>query len=303
MNIMSMEGKTALVTGSNSGIGKETVIGLAQLGAKVVMAVRNRVAGEEAREEIVEETGNEDIDLMVADLSVMGEVRSLATRFMQRYDRLNVLVNNAGGIFPKRLVTADGFEMTIALNHLAPVLLIHELLDALAAGVPSRIVNVSSGAHSLGKIDFDNMQSEKYGSMRAYGSAKLMNIMSTYLLSRRLNGTGIDVNVLHPGFVRTRFGQNNAGRFRRAMFKAFGVFAKSPEKGAETSIYLASSPEVEGVTGKYFADSKEKRSSKVSYDQQLQRELWERTLEMLGIADEDFDIQKRAKQEIRQDLS
>jgi retinol dehydrogenase-14 len=300
---MMMTGKTVLVTGSNSGIGKETALGLARLGANLVMAVRDREAGEKARAEIIEKTGNQDIDLLVADLSSMAEVRALASEFKEKHDRLHVLVNNAGAIFPKRRVTVDGFEMTLAVDYLAPVLLTHDLLDVLARSAPSRIVNVSSGAHTFGRIDFNNLQSTKYGSMRAYGSAKLMNIMFIYALSRRLEGSGITANVLHPGLVRTNFGHNDAGLARRGAFKILGVFSKSPAQGAETSIYLASSPEVEDVNGVYFADSKPKESSKISHDIDVQEKLWRVTLEMLGIEEGDFDATKTHSTEARQDLS
>ncbi|TFF91581.1 SDR family oxidoreductase [Candidatus Thorarchaeota archaeon] len=298
-----MEGRVTIVTGSNSGIGRETALGLAQMGATVVMAVRNREAGEKARREIIEESGNENIEILVADLSSMTEVKQLASEFKQNHDKLHVLVNNAGAIISKRTVTVDGFELTFALNHLAPVLLIHELLDVLAEGAPSRVVNVSSGAHAFGKIDFENLQNEKYSSMRAYGSAKLMNIMATYTLSKKLEGSGITVNVLHPGFVRTNFGKKDAGFGQRAVLRLAGIFAKTPAEGAETSIYLASSPEVDGVSGKYFADSKMKKSSKISYNEEIQEKLWAETLDLLGLEDSDFYVPKQAPNFVRQDLS
>jgi NAD(P)-dependent dehydrogenase (short-subunit alcohol dehydrogenase family) len=298
-----MKGRIALVTGSNSGIGKETALGLAKRGATVVMAVRNREAGEAARMEIIQESGNDNIELLVADLSSMSEVKRLADEFKQNHDELHVLVNNAGAIFSKRKVTVDGFEMTFALNHLAPILLIHELLDVLAAGAPSRVVNVSSGAHAFGKIDFDNLQNEKYSAMRAYGSAKLMNIMATYSLSKKLEGSGITANVLHPGFVRTNFGKKDAGFGQRAVLKLAGMFAKTPKEGAETSIYLAVSPEVARVSGRYFADSKEKKSSKVSYNEEIQDRLWSETLELLGLEDSGFCIREDTPNLVHQDLS
>lgn len=285
---MTMEGKVVLVTGSNSGIGKETAFQLAAMGASVVMAVRNREAGEKARQEIMDKTGNNNIDLIVADLSVMKEVRELARQFKEKHEKLDVLVNNAGGVFSKRMETEDGFEMTLALNHLAPVLLANELLPELKRAAPSRIVNVSSGAHAFGRIDLEDLQSQKYSSMRAYGTAKLMNIMTTYLLSRRLTGTGITINVLHPGVVRTRFGQNDTGRLRRAFFRFFSLFAKSPEKGAETSVFLANAPEIKGTTGKYFVNSKEKQSSRISYDEELQEKVWDETVKLLDLYESDF---------------
>ncbi len=277
-----MTSKVCIVTGANSGIGKETARALAKMGAKVVMVVRNQQAGEEVRQEIIKETRNEAIELMIADLFSMDEVRRLASDFKKTHTRLDVLINNAGGIFPTREVTVDGFERTFALNHLAPFLLTHELLELLKASAPSRIINVSSAAHLRGKIDFENLQSEKrYGPMRPYGSAKLMIIMFTYSLARRLEGTGVTVNVLHPGVVRTHFGQNDASRSRRLMFRLLGPLFKSPEKGAETSVYLASSPEVEGISGKYFVNCRPRKSLKISYDEDLQERLWKHTESLL----------------------
>ena len=253
-----MTDRVCMVTGANSGIGRETARALVKMGATVVMVVRNQEAGEEVRQAIISETGNESIELMIADLFSMDQVRRLASDFKKTHTRLDVLVNNAGAIFPKREETVDGFERTVALNHLAPFLLTHELLELLKASAPSRIVNVSSAAHRRGKIDFENLQRrKKYGLMGPYGSAKLMLIMFTYALARRLKGTLVTVNALHPGVVRTHFGQNDASRGRRFMFRVLGPFFKSPEKGAETSIYLASSPEVEGISGKYFENCKQ----------------------------------------------
>jgi len=279
-----MTGKICIVTGSNSGIGKTTALALAEMGATVVMIVRNPEKGEIARQDIIEHSGNELVDILVADLSSMEEVRRVAEEFKNKYSKLDVLVNNAGGLLNKQHITVDGNELTFAINHLTPFLLTHELLDPLKAGAPSRVVNVSSGAQAMGKIDFDNLQSEKgYSFFRAYSNAKLMLVMTTYELARRLEGTGISVNVLHPGFVRTNFGKGDAGRGRRLMFKLSGAFARSAKKGAETPVYLASAPEVEGVSGKYFSNRKPSKSSKTSYDLELQQQLWVRTEEILGL--------------------
>lgn len=273
-----MTGKVCIVTGANSGIGRETARALAKMEANVVMVARNQEAGEEVRQAIIAESGNDSIELMIADLFSMDQVRRLASDFKKTHSRLDVLVNNAGAIFPKREETVDGFERTLALNHLAPFLLTHELLELLKESAPARIVNVSSAAHLRGKIDFENLQSKKkYGWIGPYGSAKLMIVMFTYSLARRLDGTGVTVNALHPGVVRTHFGQNDASRGRRLMFRLLGPFFKSPEEGAETSIYLASSPEVEGISGKYFVNCRPRRSSKISYDEELQEKLWKYT--------------------------
>jgi retinol dehydrogenase-14 len=285
MIMQNMTGKIVMITGANSGIGKVTAHALADMGASVVMVARNETRGESARTEIVDQTGNLEVDLMIADLSSMKEVRQLASDFNKMYRRLDVLVNNAGAIFSKRYTTAESFEPTFAVNHLAPFLLTHDLLGILKRSAPSRIVNVSSGAHSYGRIDFDNFQNKhKFGSMRSYASTKLMNIMFTYKLARRLKGTGVTANVLHPGFVRTNFGKSEGGIGWRLFFKMIGLFAKSPEKGAETSIYLASSPEVEGISGKYFNNCQPTKSSSLSYDIELQKEVWLRTEELLGIS-------------------
>ena len=282
---IDMTGKICIVTGSNSGIGKTTALALAEMGATVVMIVRNPEKGEVARREIIERSGNESVEMLVADLSSMEEVRRVAKEFRNKYPKLDVLVNNAGGLLNKYHTTADGNELTFAINHLAPFLLTHELLEPLKAGAPSRVVNVSSGAQAMGKIDFDNLQSEKgYSFFRAYGNAKLMLVMTTYELARRLEGTGISVNVLHPGFVRTNFGKGDAGRGRRLMFKLAAPFARSAKKGAQTPVYLASSPEVEGVSGKYFSNRKPRKSSKASYDVEIQQKLWERNEEILGLS-------------------
>ena len=280
-----MIGKICIVTGSNSGIGKTTALSLAKKGAAVVMIVRNQDKGEIARQEIIDESGNESVDMLIADLSSMEEVRRVAREFKEKYSKLHVLVNNAGGLLNKFHTTTDGHELTFAINHLAPFLLTHELLDILKASAPSRVVNVSSGAQSMGKIDFENLQSEKgYSSFRAYSNAKLMLVMTTYEMARRLEGTGVTANVLHPGFVRTNFGKGDAGPIRKFFLKLSSPFAKSSEKGAETPVYLASSPEVEGVTGQYFANRKVGKSSMRSYESDIQQKLWERTEEILGLS-------------------
>jgi retinol dehydrogenase-14 len=294
MTMNNMSGKVCIVTGANSGIGKETVRALSAQGATVVMVVRNLCSGEEARQDIYDETQNEKIEMMVADLFSIADIKKLVNEFKSKYERLDVLINNAGAIFPKKELTADGFERTFALDYLAPFLLTRELLVVLKASAPSRIINVSSFAHTRGTIDFENLQSEKkYGQMSPYSNAKLMLIMHTYALARRLEGTNVTVNALHPGFVRSHFGQNNASKARKLAFKLVGPFAKSPKKGAETSIYLASSPEVEGVSGKYFVNCKPAKSSDISYDRDLQEQLWKYTENLLN----NMQLDLRAPQE------
>ncbi len=278
-----MTGKVSIVTGANSGIGKETAKALAKLNSHVVIVARSREKGEIARREIIQESQNEKVDLLVADLSIMSEVVRLADEIKSHYSKVDVLVNNAGGINQHRILTEEGNELTLAVNHLAPFLLTHELLSVLNCSESARVVNVSSGAHLMGKIDLDNMQNERYSSFRAYGTAKLLNIMFTYEMARRLEATSITVNVLHPGFVNTRFGKSNASKARVAFMKLSSIFAKSPVKGAETSVYLASSPDTADSSGKYYANSKEKESSRTSYDLDLQKQIWTKTEEILGI--------------------
>jgi retinol dehydrogenase-14 len=271
-----MHGKVCLITGATSGIGKATAMGLASMGASVVMVGRDRGRGEAALVEIKEGSPNASVDLMLADLSSQEEVRRLADEFKEAYPRLDVLINNAGVFRSERTTTPDGLETTFAVNHLAHFLLTDLLLDVLKASAPSRIVNVSSGDHSNGTIDFDDLQGEKgYKGAKAYSQSKLANVLFTYELARRLEGTGVSANGLHPGAgIRTNFGSGVSGVLGFTV-RALTPLMKSPEKGAETSIYLASSPEVEGLSGRYFAKKAGARSSVVSHDERLARRLWE----------------------------
>jgi NAD(P)-dependent dehydrogenase (short-subunit alcohol dehydrogenase family) len=279
-----MQGKICMVTGANSGIGKATALALAQMGATVVMVCRDRARGEEARSEITTKSRNTAVDLLQADLSSQESIRQLVEHFKQRYTHLHVLINNAGAAFPGRRETVDGLEMTFAVNYLAPFLLTNLLLDMLKASAPARIVNVSSNSHKSGYIQMDDLQEEKhYRSMRVYGQSKLAVVLFTYELAGRLQGTGVTANCLHPGFVATHFGQRDAGPAFRLLVKLIGRFGTSPQKGAKTSIYLASSPEVEGVTGKYFVKSIPKRSAAISYDESLQRQLWEQSAKLVNL--------------------
>jgi NAD(P)-dependent dehydrogenase (short-subunit alcohol dehydrogenase family) len=270
-----MSGKICLVTGANSGIGKATALGLARRGATVVMVCRSSRKGEVARKEIQEISGNANVDLLVADLSSQQAIRQLAQDFQQRYTHLHVLVNNAGSVFPRRQISLDGIEMTFALNHLAGFLLTNLLLDTIKASVPARIVNVSSESHAYGFIDLDDLQGKRnYKLMRAYGQSKLANVLFTYALARRLEGTSVTVNCLHPGRVATNIWTRplpNWLHFLRIIAYLFGI---SSERGALTSIYLASSPEIEGITGKYFDKCRAIPSVKISYDQDVQERLW-----------------------------
>jgi retinol dehydrogenase 12 len=269
-----MQGKICLVTGATLGIGKETALGLARMGAHVVIVGRDEQRSATTAAWIAQQSGNRQVDYLVADLSLQAEVRRLAASINARYPRLDVLINNAGAIFTKRGLTAEGFERTWALNHLAEFLLTQLLLDKLRVSAPARIVNVSSRAHMRGAIAFDNLQGEKkYGGMSIYSQSKLANILFTFALARRLAGTGVTVNCLHPGVVATGFGHNTPG-FLKTVLGLLRPFLITAEKGAATSIYLASSPEVANVTGEYFDKCKPIAPSKLAADVALQERLW-----------------------------
>jgi NAD(P)-dependent dehydrogenase (short-subunit alcohol dehydrogenase family) len=278
-----MNGKTVLVTGGSNGIGMVTARELARLGAQVTILSRSAEKCATVAQAIKTETGS-PVEFIAADLSTLAGIMQAAATFKQRHTHLHVLVNNAGAMFTHRQLTSDGYEMTFALNHLNYFLLTILLLDILKASAPARIVNVSSGAHLGASIDFDNLQGEKHFSgMQAYGQSKLANVFFTYELARRLEGTGVTVNALHPGFIATGFARNN-GFFYNFGMKIIGLFIRKPDQGAQTSIYLASSPQVEGLSGKYFVDCKAVESSPTSYDLALAQKLWQVSLELTGNA-------------------
>jgi retinol dehydrogenase-14 len=278
-----MGGKVVLITGGTSGIGKAAATALAGMGATVVITGRNEERGKRALQEIREESGNEGVELILADLTVQDEVRRLAEELRERHNQLEVLVNNAGLVLSERTETPDGIETQLAINHLAPFLLTNLLLDLLKESAPSRIVTVSSDAHRWAKIDLDDLQSRKrYRGMQVYGKTKLANIMFTYELAERLEGTGVTANCMHPGGVNTNFGNNQGGPMN-LLFRLFKPFMRSPEQGADTLIYLVSSPEVEGMTGKYLADRKVKAASDAAYDETTRKRLWEASEELTGL--------------------
>jgi len=280
----SMAGKTVLITGGSSGIGKATAIGLAALGARVAITGRDLGRAEAAAVDIRAATGNPAVDAFGADLSSQAEVRRLAADVLDAYPRLDVLVNNVGGSWATRHVTADGLEHTFALNHLAAFLLTSLLLDRLKASAPARVVTVSSNAQSLGKIDFEDLQGErKYSEQKAYPQSKLASVMFTYELARRLEGTGVTATVLHPGVVSTRFGSEDPSLIFKVVVPFYRPFMKTPQQGAATSIYLASSPKVEGVTGRYFAKGRPQTSNKASYDESAAARLWRVSTDLVGI--------------------
>ena len=270
-----MESKVVLITGGTSGIGRAAATALAAMGAEVVVTGRSRERGELAVEEIRDTSGNARVSLMLADLAVQAEVRGLAEEFRERYDRLDVLVNNAGIIQSKRTETPDGIELTLAVNHLAPFLLTNLLLDLLKKSAPSRIITVSSEARRGAKIDFEDLQSERrYRPFKVYGMTKLANILFTYELAERLEGTGVVANSLHPGGVNTNFGNNNRS-FGTLIFRAFKPFMRTPEQGADTVVYLAVSPEAGKMTGRYLTDRKVVFSIEDPHDEVVQKRLWE----------------------------
>ncbi|MBI3785860.1 MAG: SDR family oxidoreductase [Deltaproteobacteria bacterium] len=279
----TMKGKTCMITGATSGIGQATAVALARLGAKLILVCRHPKKGAATQQEIAHQTGNEDVQLILADLSSQAAVRQLAADFLATNQPLHVLINNAGVVNLQRQLTSDGIEEVFAVNHLAYFLLTNLLLDRLKASTPSRIVNVASEAHKVGPINFNDLGgAQRYRTMRAYGQSKLANIMFTYELARRLEGSGVTVNGVHPGAVATGLGKNN-GRWAQGLIKALGLFFKTPEQGAATSIYVAASPQVEGVSGKYFLNSRERKTSKASYDVAAQQRLWKVSGEMTGL--------------------
>ena len=279
-----MQGKICLVTGASSGIGHEIAKALARRGATVVTVSRGGGSGDEKTSQIRRETSNSEVTFMPADLSSINEVRRLAERFKARFDRLDVLVNNAGIFMSKRKLTEDGYELTFALNHLAPFLLTHLLMEPLVRSAPARIVTTSSGAESFGKMHFDDLMLQNYGGWKAYGQSKLANLLFTYELSKRLSGTGVAANAFHPGGVATGFGLNNSGVVPLLFGTLLRPFLKTPEQGAQSGIYLASSPDIEGVTGRYYIDEMPATSSKRSYDANAQRRLWLESERLVGLS-------------------
>ena len=278
-----MAGRTVVITGGTGGIGKATAIGLAGLGSRVAITGRDDDRVQAAAAEIRHTTGNPDVEGFTADLSSQAEVRRLATAILEAYPRLDVLVNNVGGFWATRHVTVDGLERTFAVNHLAGFLLTSLLLDRLRASASSRVVTVSSAAHAMGAIDFDDIQGEHgYSGQKAYNQSKLANVMFTYELARRLAGSGLTANALHPGVVDTGFGAEDPSRIYRFLVPLARPFMKTPQRGAATSIYLASSPEVEGITGRYFVDRRARTSSKASYDADAAARLWQVSTGLVG---------------------
>ena len=270
-----MAGRTVLVTGGSGGIGRATALGLAAMGAHLAITGRDRGRAEDAAREI-RAVGAGQVDVFVADLSAQSEVRRLAGEVLQRLSRIDVLVNNVGGYWNTRHVTADGLERTFAVNHLAPFLLTNLLLGRLKQSTPARVVTVSSNVQALGRIDFEDLQAERsYSGARAYNQSKLANVLFTYELARRLQHTSVTANALHPGVVRTALGAEDPRAVQRLLMPVMRPFMKAPAQGAATSVYLASAPGLEQVTGRFFAGRKPRKSAKSSYDQAAAAQLWQ----------------------------
>lgn len=283
-----MQDTTVLVTGATAGIGLETARGLAAMGARVIMVGRSPEKTRAQADDVRRTTNSDRVDTLIADLSLMAEVRRLAGEVRATYDRLDVLVNNVGAMMFSRKQTAEGHELTWALNHLGYMLLADELADLLVASAPARIINVSSDAHKGGAIRWDDpeYQRGRYSAFGAYGQSKLANIMHAKALARRMEGTGVTVNALHPGVVASNFAiTNNRNPFAPIQRVFMKVFAISPEEGAQTSIYLASSPEVAQITGRYFARSRPVNPKAIADDVDAQERLWAMSAAQLGMAE------------------
>jgi NAD(P)-dependent dehydrogenase (short-subunit alcohol dehydrogenase family) len=289
-----LDGRVALVTGATSGIGQETAVGLAARGARVVLVGRDPGRAEAARKDVTERSGSADIDVLLADFASLDAVRGLAREFGERYSALHLLVNNAGVVMTERQLTVDGYETTLAVNHIAPFLLTHLLRDALMAGAPARVVNVASDAHRfVSGFDFDDPMAERHfgfpgtlTGMRVYGMSKLANILFTAELARRTDGTGVTANAVHPGGASTRLG-TNTGPFGKAITLALRPFFLTPEQGARTSLHVATAPALSQTSGCYFADSRERTPSAGARDRLAAERLWNESCRWAGIDSEE----------------
>jgi len=278
------KGKVCLITGATSGIGKVTATALAAQGAEVIITGRDQEKAEATLWQIKSETGNETVHYLLADFSDLEQVRKLASSYKERYRRLDVLINNAGTFINFRKGTSYGVEMTFLVNHLAPFLLTNLLLGTIQDSQYARIINVSSDAHQYGTIDFEDLGFKRgYVGMKAYARSKMANILFTYELVRRLPGGEVTVNALHPGHVATDIWRTNFSFVGPALKRIMGLFALTPEEGADNSIYLASSPDVANVTGKYFIKREPAQSSSLSYDKEIAKRLWEVSEDLTSI--------------------
>ena len=282
-----MVGKVAFITGATSGMGEATAYALSAQGATVVLHGRDRKKARKLAEEIGERTKNPAVYFLVADLGRLGDVRDLASDFRREFHRLDVLVNNAGAVFGRREESEDGFELTLQVNYLSHFLLTHLLLDVLKDGAPARVINVTSSIHERGRIDFEDLQmTKKYSGQKAYASSKLAMVLFTYELARRLEGSDVTCNASNPGIAKTDLGYD-AGLIASLSRRVVDLFGKSAEKGADNTIFLATSDRLNGVTGKYFEDCQECESSEMSYDEGSARKLWSASMRMVGLAEDD----------------
>ena len=281
-NANLLNDKICMVTGANSGIGKATAIGLAKRGASLVLVCRDQIRAENAIAEIKEKTGNKSIDLIIADLSSQKEIHNFVAEFKKKYSRLHVLINNAGVNLHKQILTEDGIETTFAVNYLAQYMLCNLLFDTLKKSAPSRIINVASSVQAK-SIDFDDLfGNNHYRQLKAYSQSKLAVVLFTYEFARKIKGTGVSVNCLHPGYVKTKM-IRNFRPFVKYFYHLVGLFMLTPKKGAKTSIYLASSPEIDGISGKYFKRKKEVESVKISYDEDVAKQLWDVSVQLTNV--------------------
>jgi NAD(P)-dependent dehydrogenase (short-subunit alcohol dehydrogenase family) len=281
---LSWKHKTIVITGATSGIGRATAVGLAKLDSRLILVGRDAGRAEETVAEIRKATGRKDVELLLGDFARQAEVRRVADEILARSEAIHVLVNNAGVTMMKRTTTPDGLETTFAVNHLAYFLLTGLLLPRLLVAAPgARIVNVASDAHRWGALDFDDLQNQReYKAMKVYGQSKTANILFTRELARRLEGSGVSVNALHPGAVATRLGRGSGPLFD-LLQRAIALFMKSPERGAETSLHLVTAPELERVSGRYFADKREKQPQPHASDAALAQRLWEVSEGLTGL--------------------
>ncbi len=282
--MLDMQGQVCIITGGSSGIGQATALGLARTGATIGLVCRNRERAEATCSAIRSTTGNNAVEFALADLSSQAEIHRLAQELLVGYPQIHVLVNNAGVINRRRTTTVDGIETVFAVNHLAYFLLTHLLLERLTNSGSARIVNVASAAHHWGSLDFDDLQNARtYRAMRVYGQSKLCNILFTRELARRIAGVGVTATCVHPGGVATSLGWNN-GWWAVLIANALRPFFRTPEQGADTVVYLATSPEVEGVNGKYFYDRRELQPSPAAQDDETAKRLWQISAELTGVA-------------------
>ncbi len=282
----TLRGKTCLITGATSGIGRSSALGLAARGARLFLLCRNPERAAALQSEIAERTGNREVEIVLADLASQAEIRRAAAHFLATGSKLDVLLNNAGVVQLERSLTVDGIETTFAVNQLAPFLLTNLLLERIVASAPARIVNVSSDAHKFGgPLDFDDLgAARRYSGAGVYARSKLANLYFTRELARRLQGTGVTVNAAHPGAVRTELGQNNDAPILMWLTNLARPFFRTPERGAETSIWLCSAPELAGVTGRYFVDCRERQPHRRARDDDASRRLWDASAKLVGLA-------------------